>query len=405
MVYWIFSSRILRIKKYIGRTAAEAKARIKEDYGDDAVILSMREVIVPPNSEKQVEFVVAADKDAPPRPTKEELVQKALAGAKKATQKKQVEPAGQLSPKQVARKAKKAYMKSFESTGGGLPADSSSSMYEIRQILNDIRREMKYKYSGSMSEDLSRLYRHFIDLGIGERLALDTIGQISSRNMNIDYRSAETIARTLLIEDIERGGMLEKRDYLRPVFFIGPTGSGKSSVLTKIAVILKLVLQADVLIVSADSYKVGASEQLETYASIAGLPFKSIYTPEELAETISCENTRDFILVDTTGRSPYRTDHIELLKDYTHEIEKVSTYLVQSASTSSRAFLDALAAYKDINIDSLILTKVDEVRSLGGIVDALIDSGLPLSYMTTGQKIPDDIEPAETEILKKLILP
>ena len=393
----------LKIKKYIAKSANIAKARIKEELGDDVVVLSMREVIVPPNNEKAVEITVAIDNNSSNSISKEEIGRRALVSAEKAkTQRQQIQK-GQISPKAIAQEARKAYMQ--KNPEKQLSTSPNLYIMEIKGMLRKIQDELKYKHAGSLSDSLASLYKKLIDNGISENRSLSTIAEVSKQNINAHFESAEIYTRNVLVDNITIGGQFEKRDYTQPIFFCGPTGAGKTSVLIKIAVILKLIYQADVLVVSADTYKVGAAEQLQTFASIAGLNFKSVYSPEELRELIAYENTRDFILIDTTGRSPFRAEQIDLIKEYTHAIENARVSYVQNANTSSINMLDTIKAYSILNPNTMILTKIDEVRSLAGIIDALNEIKIPLGYLTTGQQIPDDIEPADKEILMKLILP
>jgi flagellar biosynthesis protein FlhF len=363
----------------------------------------MREVMIPPNNEKGVEMTVAIDNDSSVPMSKEEIGRNALASAEKAKMQRKQVSKGQISPKMIAQEAKKAYLQ--KNQAAEISTSPNVDMMEIKGMLRKIQEELKYKHADSLSESLSAIYRKMIDNGISESRSLRAVSDISRQNINAGFESADRYLRAILTDGISLGGQFDKTGYCQPIFFSGPTGAGKTSVLIKIAVILKLIHQANVLVVSADTYKVAAVEQLQTFASIAGLNFKAVYTPEELRELIAFENTRDFILIDTTGRSPFRAEQIDLIKEYTQAIDNARVCYVQNANTSSLNMLDSLKAYSILNPNSLVLTKIDEVRSLAGLIDALEEITIPLGYLTTGQQVPDDIEPAEKEILMKLILP
>lgn len=404
----------MRIKKYIAKTSAIAKARIKEELGDDAAILSMRDIIVPPNREKSVEITVAIEKSNTGIVDKEEIGRQALESAEKARKMRQSRKSGQNSPRQLAQNAKLAYediIPSLHNPPVAAVAKSEDNqqikddLKLVKSMLGQIKEEMTYKHSGSLSPIFSKLYKFFIDNGISENSSLSIIRNISQRNISIAYDEVENLSRDLLVKKITLGGHYEKSNTCQPIFFTGTTGSGKTSSLIKIAVILNLIQKADILIVSADTYKVGSIEQLETFASIAGLPYKSAYTPEELLQIYNKENNRDFILIDTTGRSPFRKEYIQIIKEYVQAIKTAHVCYVQNCNTSSQNFMDSMEAFNILNPSSLILTKLDEVRSLASIIDTLGAIDLPLSYITTGQQIPDDIEPVDTQILRKWVLP
>ncbi len=393
----------MRIKKYIAKSANIAKDKIKEELGDDVVILSMREIMIPPKNEKGVEMTVAIDNKYSSTMSKEEIGMNAIASAEKAKTQRQQLPKGQISPKHIAQEAKRAYMK--KNQGSQISASPNIDMIEIKGMLKKIQEELRYKHADNISEGLSSIYKKMIDNGISEKRSLKAVSEISIQNINSNYESAEQYLRHILIDNISLGGQFDKTGFCQPIFFVGPTGTGKTSVLIKIAVVLKLIHQANVLVVSADTYKVGAVEQLQTFSSIGGLNFKTVYTPEELRELVAFENTRDFILIDTTGRSPFRSEQIDLIKEYTQAIDNARVCYVQNANTSSMNMFDAVKAYSILNPSSMVLTKIDEVRSLAGLIDTLEEISIPLGYMTTGQQVPDDIEPANKDILMKLILP
>ena len=396
----------MKIKKYISKTIAEGQRRIKEELGEDAIILSTREIIKPPNNEKFIEFVAAIDNDINPvqSATKEAIARNALDQIKNikkinANKKRVVN-----TNRGMANVAKKAYQSNKNISNSENNELFISQFNKLKNQLDQIQSDIKYKYSGSLNSVFDELFKLLIDTGISEALTLQIIGSISTNMLNVDIETAKREARRLLTNEISIATPLQKRNRVQNVIFVGPTGSGKTSVLVKIAVVLKLLQQANVLIVSADTYKVGSVEQLQTFASIAGLPFKAVYTPEELAELVDCENTRDYILIDTTGRSPYQLEQIKMINEFITSIHSDTIYYVQSATTQGKVFRETLEVYKSLNPNEIILTKVDEVSSIGGIIEVLRDTDLPLSYIATGQQIPDDIEPAEYSLLSKLTL-
>ena len=167
-----------------------------------------------------------------------------------------------------------------------------------------------------------------------------------------------------------------------------------------------MLFKANVLIISSDTYKVGGTDQLQTFASIAGIPFEVAYNSQELRQIVKQEKSkRDIILIDTVGRSQRDKKMLLELSAYREAALPDITYLVQSATVNEHTFLDVMDKFSILSPDALILTKIDEAVSLGALIGILRKQTLPLAYFTTGQSIPDDIEPADVERIGTHIIP
>ncbi|MBE2188015.1 MAG: hypothetical protein IAE98_00985, partial [Candidatus Kapabacteria bacterium] len=224
------------------------------------------------------------------------------------------------------------------------------------------------------------------------------------KNYN-DVNEALIEARKIISSGIIVHPPLNKSNISQTCIFLGPTGSGKTSTLVKLSLIAKLIYKADVMIISTDTYKVGGAEQLETLASIASIHYKTVYTAADLKELIIQESKRDFIFVDTAGKNFKDKAHIESLREFIAAGKFSQIYLVLSGNHSSKFYESAYESFGKLTPSSLIITKIDESDSLGSLYSILNENMLPISYITTGQQIPDDIEPADKLLLTKLILP
>lgn len=391
----------MRMKKFIAPNMKEGIAQMRKELGDDAVILSTRNVKVD-GSDDIIEIIAALDEQLVSRAA--ELHNDPPSSTPKAPAKAQKHSTAKKNPAQVPEK--KAEPK--EDT------DSLNTTAALLQLRNDIRDikdavatlagTLPYRYAAMISDTARHLYTMLRASDFSDDEALRITGLATSQSGSNSH-SLLSAARAVISSDISVFPALEMRSPVTTVAFIGTTGGGKTTTITKLAAICKLLFKANILIVSADTYKVGGAEQLQTFASIAGIPFLTAYNSQELRQIIKQESKRDFIFIDTVGRSQQRRQHILEIGAYLEAATPDITYLVQSANVSEKTFAEVLERFTPLEPNALILTKLDEAAGLGGIISVLRRQKLPLAYCTTGQKIPDDIETARAERLAELVLP
>lgn len=188
------------------------------------------------------------------------------------------------------------------------------------------------------------------------------------------------------------------------VIFVGPTGVGKTTTLAKIAANYLLNRKKTVGLITADTYRIAAVEQLKTYAEILGIPVSVAYTPAEMKEAVSLHSDKDLILIDTAGRSHKNKAQFEELKALIAASAADEVYLVLSATTSQRNCREILNSYSFLSDYKLLFTKADETPVLGIILNVRYMTGKSLSYITTGQSVPDDIETANIDKITKNLM-
>ena len=188
------------------------------------------------------------------------------------------------------------------------------------------------------------------------------------------------------------------------VAFIGATGVGKTTTIAKLAAEFAIQKGYKVALVTADTYRISAVEQLKTYSDIMGMPIHVVYTGNELKNVLDTNLDKQLILIDTAGRSPQNSDQMEELKALLQVDDTIEKYLVLSATTKYKDALDIVEKFSLCQPDKVIFTKIDETRNIGTIVNLIYEFPLPLSYMTTGQNVPDDIELVDPDKLVQLIL-
>ena len=193
-------------------------------------------------------------------------------------------------------------------------------------------------------------------------------------------------------------------DKPKVVALIGPTGVGKTTTLAKIAAKFVLEQGARVALITADTYRISAVEQLKTYSDILGLPLEIVYNPEALKQAIAKHQDKQLILLDTAGRSQYNSYQMQELHELLQIDEDIETHLVMSATTKTSDGIELMENFSLCSPDRVIFTKVDETSSHGIILNILHRRKAALSYLTNGQSVPDDIEPASVEKVAELLL-
>lgn len=190
----------------------------------------------------------------------------------------------------------------------------------------------------------------------------------------------------------------------RTVALVGPTGVGKTTTIAKLAANFHLREGYQVGLITVDTYRIAAVEQLRTYAEIINLPMEVVSTPREMRQAVERLAHLDLILVDTAGRSPRDAVRIQELKSFLTEARADEVHLVLSSVGSLASLCRTAAEFARVGTSSLLLTKLDEATGLGSLLPLLADCGLPLSYVTNGQNVPDDIVVADRRQLARFVL-
>ena len=253
------------------------------------------------------------------------------------------------------------------------------------------------------------LYKMLLDNEIEETYAGQLVDELDGSvkpDMPIDYLLSVVYQKMVLkfgqiktIQPAEKGPKL--------VYFIGPTGVGKTTTIAKIASRFSVVEKKKIVLLTADTYRIAAAEQLRTYANILEVPFRIIYTPQEIRTAIEDYAAYDYIFVDTSGHSQKNTDQrddtLALLRAADGQAEK-EVYLVVSATTKYRDLLNIADTYQKLTDFRLVFTKLDETQCQGNLFNLRLHTDAPMSYVTCGQNVPDDIGEFDAQKTVKLLL-
>jgi flagellar biosynthesis protein FlhF len=278
------------------------------------------------------------------------------------------------------------------------------SIKEMLYLLNnsDIFIEKMITFPGALS-----LYTRMIKNGVNDRhvrLFFERTGAFNGRTVN-DTKSVKNMALNEIMNVIDVKNPFEIKENNQIIAaFIGTTGVGKTTTIAKLAARLMLEKTKKVGLISLDAYRIGAMEQLKTYANILGVPCFQAFKKKDLLFALRRMEEKDVVLIDTAGQSQYDSSRLDDLRKLIPDNLNISTHLLLSIATTESEMNKAADNFRCLNYQSYIFTKRDETQKCGSILNQIMKQNLPVSYITTGQNVPEDIEQAEKEKLLKLIV-
>jgi flagellar biosynthesis protein FlhF len=288
------------------------------------------------------------------------------------------------------------------------PAEIEGQLSQLQNMVEELCRRSTGGGRHDLPEELFRLFTDLLDSDLSEELARELVERVrsESRGAGLDDLSLvkARIARMIEAEIRIAGPIQLTPGRRRLAALIGPTGVGKTTTIAKLAAQYRLREKRRVGLITVDTYRIAAVEQLRTYADIIDLPMQVVSTPREMREAVRRMDDLDLVLLDTAGRSPKDEVRIQELKAFLSEADADEVHLVLSSMTGARTLQQTAERFAVVGTTALILTKLDEASSLGNTLSVLRFSKLPLSYLTNGQNVPDDIEVANAERLARLIL-
>ncbi|MBR6451862.1 MAG: flagellar biosynthesis protein FlhF [Lachnospiraceae bacterium] len=246
-------------------------------------------------------------------------------------------------------------------------------------------------------EFMKLIYNTLIDNEVDEKYVnelLDEVERVKGQKSSIDA-VLSIIYQKMILMFGQSSGITSAAKGPKLIYFVGPTGVGKTTTIAKIASRLSVNEKKRVVLLTTDTYRIAAAEQLRTYANILDTPFRIIYTCEDMTEAVDDYKDADYILVDTAGHShtnrEQKNSMLQLVECVDDSVEK-EVFLVVSATTKYRDLISIADAYTDLKGYQLIFTKLDETTTLGNLFNLRLHTGASLSYITCGQNVPDDIE-------------
>jgi len=376
---------------------------IRAELGEEAVILKTNRVGGALFSKGEVEVTAGVDEDKAPAPKTAQFspIQLDRVGVYSHPQHRNKPTRAVIEP--VKPDALVGRVAAARSASGQQPSTDILALKEdIKELKALVRATMASAPAPVQPADAgfdggwAILYRRLLDAEVKPEVARRLVSDVRAKYNPADSDSAIDGA---VLDALSRSFPAAPEPVLKmdgPLLavFVGPTGSGKTTTLAKLAAHHVLVKQRAVSIITADTYRIAAIEQIRTFADIVGVGLQVVFSPEEVAEAReACEND-DIVFVDTAGRSQRNAEHMDDLKRILDALMPDEIHLVLSATTKDSDLHDQVARYRTMGVNRLIFTKLDETVRLGNILNVVSSSGVPVSYFTTGQSVPDDIERA-----------
>jgi len=293
--------------------------------------------------------------------------------------------------------------------GTAVMLNLTQEMATLKGMVKTLHNEIRHTQAPQVPEELFEHYLGLIQSQVAEELAGEIVKTLQ-KNLRPEHLSQPQFVREKLAEQLEKllptSGPIVRTKAVGPhvVALIGPTGVGKTTTLAKLAANLKLREKHKVGLITLDTYRIAAVDQLKKYADIIGSPLRVVGNIEDLKEAVAQMSDCDFILIDTAGRSPNDALKLNELKGLLESIKPDEVHLVISSTASQACVELAVTKFSDVRVDKIIFTKIDEAAHVGTVLNVVRKVNKQLSYITTGQDVPDDIEVGRGRRLAQLIL-
>ncbi|KNY28363.1 flagellar biosynthesis protein FlhF [Pseudobacteroides cellulosolvens] len=397
----------MKIRRYMGSNTQEAILKVKMDLGNEAVILNTRKVrkrgLLNVFAKPMVEVLAAIDDDIGTKKEKGKNVE--TNKQKEDSTKNEANFKTNLEEKEEKIDFLENKVNNMETMLKKIYEQFQNNAIPSASV--PVKQERSEKPQKPYSNVLMQFYNNLIKNEVEEEIAKKLIDTVSKKiGDTTSINDAASMLYNLISGILGKPETIGLKEDKKPtvIIFVGPTGVGKTTTLAKIAANYSLNLRKNVGLITADTYRIAAVEQLKTYAEILGLPVNVIYAPNEIKDAISLYSDKDVVLIDTAGRSYRNKSQFDELKSLIVASEADEVYLVMSSTTSVRNCNDILHNYSFLKDYKLIFTKLDESQVNGIILNTKFRTGKNLSFVTTGQCVPDDIEVLNIDKMTKNLL-
>lgn len=401
------------IKKFLGKTEAEAIENAKKELGENVVVMNVRNAkrkgLFDFLKPQMVEVTVALEEETP---VSEDTVSAEVKAAVSAINDVVVSSINNAQASQTEPRQSMGLLGGQEefSDKNGFDKKENNAIEERLDSLQSLLEQQLQKPEEEKKEEQKKeeqvsetdkfmklLHSTMIENEVDEVYAgqiIEEIEKINKPNSPFDFALANTYQK-MILKFGKPVGISPSEKGVKVIFFVGPTGVGKTTTIAKIASRFQVDDKKKVALLTADTYRIAAAEQLRTYANILEVPFRIVYAIEEIEQALIDFKDYDYILVDTAGHSYQNTVQRDNMSKFIHSVDGLvekEVFLVLSATTKYKDLISIADAYKEMADYKLIFTKLDETTTLGNLLNLKLYTGAPLSYVTHGQNVPDDIE-------------
>lgn len=398
----------MQLEKITAPTIADAFKEVKRLLGDDAVILSTRTVTTRRwmglRKHEHVEVMagkgVNVQRRTPLAPEKPVMKNVPASGPAAYAANSKLTPANAAPGKALLESpaANSIAMMNF-----------AGEITTLKSMVKELVHEVRHRTTPSVPEELCDFYMQLVESEVSEELAGDILRKIQQSARPEQLANVQYV-RERMVEQIEKlipmSGPIERRKVAGPhvVALIGPTGVGKTTTIAKLAANLKLREGKKVGLITIDTYRIAAIDQLRKYADLIGIVLTVVNNPDEMQAAVDSMSDCEYVLIDTAGRSP--TDALKLneLGRFLEAARPDEVHLVLSTTCGQRNAELAMEKFAGVRVDKVIFTKVDEAAQLGMLLSVVRKLNKGLSYVTTGQDVPDDIEVGHARRIARMIV-
>jgi flagellar biosynthesis protein FlhF len=371
------------VKRYRAADMPQAMDVIKRELGSDAVILDSRKV-----KKKGLRYIFT-------KPDLEVMV---------AYEPDKIPSARKFSQKQQSLPDKRDSSPASQQKKGSAQTNFSDDRFELldkridsldKMISNFINKfsYVKRDITNDYSDDVEELFMKLVENQVREELAHSIAKETETIMKKQPGVPAREVMEQLIIEQLRQPEPIVHRKFKQKVVLVmGPTGVGKTTSIVKLAANFTLKHKKKVGIINTDTYRIGAQEQLKTYADILDIPLSVVYQTDEISDAIDNLSDRDIIFIDTAGKKPGDEQHKSELLDIIRLTQPEDILLCVAASTAFSSVKEILDNYAFVAGYKLLVTKIDETKYHGSILNISWYADCPLAYFTNGQNVPDDLE-------------
>ncbi|MFY9187838.1 MAG: flagellar biosynthesis protein FlhF [bacterium] len=357
----------MKIRRYVAPCLEEAVDRVKRELGRDAIILEVRRVRAPGFwgwlKRRRIEVTAA-------------VAQPAL-------------------PTTPVRKITVPEQSTLPSRSYAEPVVTSTTVAE-----NMMPERLRTPYALARSQT-ELLVRRGVQPELARQVVEQAMAALSAEELSNSEALARSINRVIVNFFVPQNQVGLTR---RVVAFVGPTGVGKTTTIAKLAAVYRLQQGKEVALMTTDTYRIAAVEQLRRYADILHVPLEVVYTAADLQTALDRHQEAEVILVDTAGRSPQQGLYLAELRNLLAGIPGVQTVLVVSATTKTEDLELIFDRFRIFSPSELVFTKVDETESTGTLLNLVNRMRVPVGFVTNGQNVPDDLKIANPQLLADLVL-
>lgn len=393
------------IKKFIGKTEEEALEAARKELGNGIVTMNVRSVkkkgLAGLLGAKQTEVTVALEEE-----------RESLKGIRRENASNVQQAPRPVLTKELQGKPADILGDSSQNIERKLDSLQDLLVNRLRQEENDKAEQAAAQEVSSRSEEAQKeekavpteqdkfyrlLYNTMLENEVDEKYVNQIICEVDRAEkpqLPIDYILGN-VYQKMVLKFGKAQGIAPAEKIPRVVVFMGPTGVGKTTTIAKIAGRFAVDEKKKVALLTADTYRIAAAEQLRTYANILEVPFRVIYTPQEAVDAIRDFGSFEYIFVDTAGHSHQNEEQLENMKQFLKALNgaaQTQAFLVLSATTKYKDLQKIASSYRELSDYQLIFTKLDETFQLGNLLNIKLYTDTPIAFVTNGQNVPDDIE-------------